>query len=88
MSSSPLPRVIVHTAVSLDGRTTGFDGDIGLFYELAATWKEDASLNGSDTLIAAEAEWADSGDGGETRQKASESAPLLVVPDSRGRVKA
>jgi len=88
MFAAPLlPRVIVYAAVSLDGKTTGFDADAGLFYELAATWKEDASLCGSDTMVAASAEEASGGDAGE-QPKASSSAPLLVVPDSRGRVKA
>jgi 2,5-diamino-6-(ribosylamino)-4(3H)-pyrimidinone 5'-phosphate reductase len=79
--------VIVYAAVSLDGKTTGFDADVGLFYELAATWKEDASLCGSDTMVAASVEEANTADPGEL-PKASSSAPLLVVPDSRGRVKA
>ncbi|HEY5160846.1 MAG TPA: dihydrofolate reductase family protein [Gaiellaceae bacterium] len=87
MKQLPLPRLIVYAAVSLDGKTTGFDADVGLYYELAATWKEDASLCGSDTMVAASAEEANSGDSGEPA-KASSSAPLLVVPDSRGRVKA
>jgi 2,5-diamino-6-(ribosylamino)-4(3H)-pyrimidinone 5'-phosphate reductase len=79
--------VIVYAAVSLDGKTTGFEADVGLFYELAATWKEDASLCGSDTMVAASVEEAGAADPGEL-PKASNSAPLLVVPDSRGRVKA
>jgi 2,5-diamino-6-(ribosylamino)-4(3H)-pyrimidinone 5'-phosphate reductase len=87
MKQPPLPRLIVYAAVSLDGKTTGFDTDVGLYYELAATWKEDASLCGSDTMVAAAAEEANSEDSGEL-PKASSSAPLLVVPDSRGRVSA
>lgn len=90
-----LPRVIAHIAVSLDGRTNssppaadGFPVDIGLFYELAQGWKEDATLAGCDTLLAATPEnaadlsadeRADSGGGS--------AAPLLVVPDSRARMK-
>jgi len=87
MSQAPLPRVIVYAAVSLDGKTTGFDADVGLFYELAAAWKEDASLCGSGTMLAASAEEAAAADPGEL-PKAGGSAPLLVVPDSRGRVRA
>lgn len=83
----PLPRVIVYAEASLDGKTTGFDFDMGLFYQLAAVWKEDASLSGSDTMLAASAEAASAGESGEPSQ-ASGSAPLLVVVDSRGRVKA
>jgi 2,5-diamino-6-(ribosylamino)-4(3H)-pyrimidinone 5'-phosphate reductase len=87
MRSPQLPRVIVHTAVSLDGKTTGFDADPALFYELAAGWKEDAALCGSDTMVAASLEEAAAVNTAEPA-KASSSAPLLIVPDSRGRVKA
>lgn len=87
MKSPPLPHLIVYAAVSLDGKTTGFDADVGLFYELASTWKEDASLCGSDTMVAASAEETSAVGSGE-QPKASSSAPLLVVPDSRGRVRA
>jgi 2,5-diamino-6-(ribosylamino)-4(3H)-pyrimidinone 5'-phosphate reductase len=86
VNQPPLPRLIVYAAVSLDGKTTGFAADVGLYYELASTWKEDASLCGSDTMVAA-ADEAGAADSGE-QPKASSSAPLLVVPDSRGRVKA
>jgi hypothetical protein len=37
MNRPPLPRVIVYAAVSLDGKTTGFAADAGLFYELVST---------------------------------------------------
>jgi 2,5-diamino-6-(ribosylamino)-4(3H)-pyrimidinone 5'-phosphate reductase len=47
------PRVILHNAVSADGRVDWFPADIGLFYELAATWHEDATLAGSGTILAA-----------------------------------
>jgi 2,5-diamino-6-(ribosylamino)-4(3H)-pyrimidinone 5'-phosphate reductase len=47
------PRVILHNAVSADGRIDWFPADIGLFYELAATWHEDATLAGSGTILAA-----------------------------------
>jgi 2,5-diamino-6-(ribosylamino)-4(3H)-pyrimidinone 5'-phosphate reductase len=48
------PRVILHNAVSADGRVDWFPADIGLFYELAATWHEDATLAGSGTILAAD----------------------------------
>jgi 2,5-diamino-6-(ribosylamino)-4(3H)-pyrimidinone 5'-phosphate reductase len=47
------PRVILHNAVSADGRVDWFPADTGLFYELAATWHEDATLAGSGTILAA-----------------------------------
>ncbi len=48
---STKPRVILHNAVSADGRVDWFPADIGLFYELAATWHEDATLAGSGTIL-------------------------------------
>lgn len=48
-----LPRVIVHNAVSVDGRVDWFAPDVGLFYGLAARWQEDATLAGSETILAA-----------------------------------
>jgi 2,5-diamino-6-(ribosylamino)-4(3H)-pyrimidinone 5'-phosphate reductase len=109
-----LPRVILHNAVSLDGRITKFDADIALFYRLAATWAEDATLVGSETILAAAGSEgleddpyppapeapADQlppeatvdqppGQAAPTAQgvHAAGEAPLLVVPDSRGRVR-
>ncbi len=48
-----LPVVIIHNAVSVDGRTDWFSPDIEKFYELTNIWNEDATLAGSDTLLAA-----------------------------------
>lgn len=108
---SDRPRVVLHLAVSLDGKCTGFQVDVGRFYALAATWREDATLVGTDTLLAATEqaeEHADAPDAGhetignaagqtgeyegvaepaELAEPSSQAheAPLLVVPDSRGR---
>ncbi|WP_298668712.1 dihydrofolate reductase family protein [uncultured Methanofollis sp.] len=43
------PRVIIHTTVSLDGATTGYDIDIGLHYEILLSFGPDALLVGSTT---------------------------------------
>ena len=45
------PYVILHNAVNLDGYVTGFDVDLGLYYELSSSWEEDATLAGCDTLL-------------------------------------
>ncbi len=87
MNQPSLPHLVVYAAVNLDGKTTGFDADVGLFNELAAIWKGDASLCGSDTMVATSAEEA-SAEGSTEPAKAGSSAPLLVMPDSRGRVRA
>jgi 2,5-diamino-6-(ribosylamino)-4(3H)-pyrimidinone 5'-phosphate reductase len=110
-----MPRVILHNAVSLDGRITGFEPDIGLFYRLAGTWAEDATLAGSETVALGaaregipdddpslgalpapgESSRADAPAATDDPPSADESAatagpeqaPLLVIPDSRGRVR-
>jgi len=75
------PRVVVHAAVSLDGATSGFTPAVGLFYELAATWDEDVTLTGADTILAQEPALATAAQPGP-----SLTGPLLVVVDSRARV--
>lgn len=77
------PYVVVHVAVSVDGATTGFAPDVARFYELAATWHEDVTLTGADTILAQEpALAAQPGPG------PSDDGPLLAVVDSRRRVRA
>jgi 2,5-diamino-6-(ribosylamino)-4(3H)-pyrimidinone 5'-phosphate reductase len=86
-----VPHVILHNVMSVDGRIDWITPDIGQFYEIASRWKEDATLAGCDTLleaypaekITAEDDAAaepPKGDPGDTRS-------LLVVPDSRGRLR-
>jgi 2,5-diamino-6-(ribosylamino)-4(3H)-pyrimidinone 5'-phosphate reductase len=84
------PRVILYNAVSVDGRTTGFSVDIGLFYSLVQQWGEDATLAGCDTLLNAPHEMPED-EGSEVAAitpSADDSRPILVVPDSRGRIKS
>lgn len=82
-AGSRRPHVVVHAAVSLDGATTGFEADVGTFYELAATWREDVTLTGADTVLAQEPALA-----GAPAPGPLPEGPLLVVVDSRGRVGA
>ena len=84
------PKVILYTAISLDGRTTGFSVDMGLFYSLAEQFGENASLVGCDTLLNAPDEIPEETES-ETTIKTSRTEnahPILVVPDSRGRLKS
>jgi 2,5-diamino-6-(ribosylamino)-4(3H)-pyrimidinone 5'-phosphate reductase len=85
-----VPRVILHTAVSVDGRTDYFSPDLGLFYGLIREWQEDATLVGSETFLhATEAERVDENSHAKAPTPATDDRrPLLVVPDSRGRVRA
>jgi 2,5-diamino-6-(ribosylamino)-4(3H)-pyrimidinone 5'-phosphate reductase len=76
------PYVVVHVAVSLDGHTTGFNVDLARFYSLLSTWQEDITLTGADTILAQERELAAA-----PRPGPAEKAALLVVVDSRRRVR-
>ncbi len=88
-----LPDVILHVATSLDGRITNFPADLNLYYSLAARWNPDAILFGSETVLAA---FRDN-PGLEVppeheemfrpQKGAADPRPLLVIADSRGRVR-
>jgi 2,5-diamino-6-(ribosylamino)-4(3H)-pyrimidinone 5'-phosphate reductase len=85
-----LPRLIVHNAVSLDSRIEGFPADVGLYYELAERWRVDAHLAGCDTMLQMEGEIPDVDDSVIEPPSSADSndpRPLLVVPDSRGRLR-
>ncbi len=84
-----LPRVILHNAVSLDGKIDGFPIDLYQYYELAATWKEDATLAGSDTFLKAASEAPPEDESAFLPPKIdpNDRRPLLAVPDSRGRIR-
>ncbi len=89
-----LPKVILHTATSLDGRITNFPADLELYYRLAAQWNPDAILFGSETVLEAvrqdpllevppeHEEMFTPPEGAETDPR-----PLLLIADSRGRVR-
>ncbi len=87
-----LPRVVLHNGVNVDGRMDWFtrEGDMGLYYELAAHWKADAMLSGSDTMLAAYAADPASEDEAscfEPPELHPLHVPWLVVVDSRGRMR-
>lgn len=84
-----LPKVIIHNAVSIDGRIDWFKPDIGLYYQIISRWGEDATLCGSDTLligkekIPAEKE----SDFEDIKISPDDPRPFLIVPDSKGRIR-
>ncbi len=88
-----LPRVILHVATSLDGRITNFPANLDLYYALAATWKPDAILFGSETVVAAVRENPslevpqEHEDLFTPPEGTEDTRPLLVIADSRGRVR-
>jgi 2,5-diamino-6-(ribosylamino)-4(3H)-pyrimidinone 5'-phosphate reductase len=86
-----IPRIIIHNAVSVDGRIDNFDVDMGLYYELAKTWKEDATLVGSNTILKAEEQEEvpeeDESVFDPPKMDPEDTRPLLVVPDGKGRIR-
>jgi 2,5-diamino-6-(ribosylamino)-4(3H)-pyrimidinone 5'-phosphate reductase len=85
-----LPVVVIHNAVSVDGRTDWFTANIEKFYDITNVWKEDATLAGSDTLLAAYGEVSEADESNDfeaTPVEPGDTRPLLVVPDSRGRLR-
>lgn len=85
------PRVIVHMAVSADGRTDWFQTDARAFYDIVNGFDEDATLVSADTLLSTDEEVS-----AETTvepapipEPGSERAgrPLLAVVDGRGRLR-
>jgi 2,5-diamino-6-(ribosylamino)-4(3H)-pyrimidinone 5'-phosphate reductase len=80
------PHVVIHSQVSVDGRIDWLPIDPGLFYELATRWKEDATLAGTDTLLASVEQCGDE-PSEQDQSVTNRNGPLLVVPDSRGRLK-
>lgn len=85
------PHIILHNVQSLDGRIDWFSPDVGLYYEMVSGFSEDATLVGSQTILNPPEK--------EDIPKEDESAfekpkldpedkrPLLVIPDSRGRIR-
>jgi 2,5-diamino-6-(ribosylamino)-4(3H)-pyrimidinone 5'-phosphate reductase len=89
-----LPEVILHTAMSLDGRITNFPADLELYYGLAAQWNPDAILFGSETVLTAAREDPSLEVPPEHEEMFTppedvneDPRPLLVIADSRGRVR-
>ena len=76
-----MPHVVVHVAVSIDGATTGFEPDVARFYELAASFREDVTLAGADTILAQSSALRAGGG-----PAPAPEGPLLAVTDRRSRI--
>jgi len=84
---SRYPRVIVYNAVSLDGRIDNFTADIGLYYELAGRWRHEAIIAGSGTILTDTTPDPADASFDAPVIDANDPRPIMVVPDSRGRVR-
>ncbi len=84
-----VPKVIIHSAVSADGRMDWFPADIAKYYELTSTWNEDATLVGSHTILNPGVEIPDETEEDLSLRKPDpkDTRPWLVVPDSGGKVR-
>lgn len=88
-----IPRVILHTAASLDGRITGFPADLETYYALAARWNPDAILFGSETVLAAVCDNPalevppEHEEMFRPPEGSPDPRPLLVIADSRGKIR-
>ena len=82
-----LPKIIVYSAVSVDGRMDWLSVNMGLFYQFIPCWKEEATLVGSHTLLQAPLEEERETPSEPFEKNPDDPRPLLVVPDSRGRVR-
>jgi len=85
------PRITIHNAVSIDCRLLEWGMvDMGLYYGLIGGFAEQATLAGADTVLAGAAHEGVTSDGAvppAADAASSPDAPLLVVPDSRGRIR-
>jgi len=85
------PRVILHNAVSADGRMDWFRPDLEAYYELAGRFKEDVTLVGSGTLLQSPEGEIIAREPDEIREPKEadpgDDRPILAVPDSGDRVK-
>lgn len=84
-----LPHVIMHNSISLDGRNVGFEIDMGLHYEIAAKFEADVHLTGSNTILSSEEEIPKETEEDLKPPKIdpNDERSLLVIPDSRGRLR-
>jgi 2,5-diamino-6-(ribosylamino)-4(3H)-pyrimidinone 5'-phosphate reductase len=91
-----LPYVVVYNAVSADGCLDWLKPGVGMFDEVleqyygkVAVFQEDATLAGAETMLKA-LEWENVSDdetGAPFEPVQGDARPLLVIPDSRGRIR-
>jgi 2,5-diamino-6-(ribosylamino)-4(3H)-pyrimidinone 5'-phosphate reductase len=85
-----LPKVIIHSEVSLDGHIDGYEVDQGIYYSSAARFGADMVMVGADTVLSAVEEVPPEEGSDLIRPEIEEGdpRPFWVIPDSRGRVRS
>lgn len=83
-----LPKVVIHNSVSIDGSLTDFEPDMALHYQIAASYKPDVHLIGSNTVKIGTELYGESVPPEEKKDfekpKRAESLPYWVIPDTKG----
>lgn len=84
------PGITIYNATSLDGRLTGFQADLDLYYGISSKWGNDGVLVGSETVLKSMEEVPEET---EESRRAPESVndeklPYVIFVDSRGRIRS
>jgi 2,5-diamino-6-(ribosylamino)-4(3H)-pyrimidinone 5'-phosphate reductase len=85
-----LPYISIHNEMSLDGRFDWMSDDQGLYYETIYRFQVDGLLSGSNTMLEAQNNMGNNTykqDYTPAAKDPSDGRQLLVVVDSRGRIK-
>ena len=85
-----LPYISIHNEMSLDGHFDWMADDQGLYYETIDRFQVDAMLSGSNTILEAQNNMGNNTHKQEyipAAKDLSDARQLLVVVDSRGRIK-
>jgi 2,5-diamino-6-(ribosylamino)-4(3H)-pyrimidinone 5'-phosphate reductase len=79
------PYIIIHSALSLDAKISGFQADLEAYYQVLPEFEEQAALCGSETIINATPK-----EYNVTVDLPDEEVtfPALIITDSSGRVKS
>lgn len=80
------PFVVVYNAITVDGGITGFEADLATYYGIASDWPIDAILVGADTFLLS-GEGFDRADRIPAKKPEPKGGHLMVIPDSKGRIK-
>ncbi|HNY61715.1 MAG TPA: dihydrofolate reductase family protein [Caldisericia bacterium] len=81
-------KITIYNLASVDSYLFTINPNIGLFYSLVGTWKEDATLCGSETILKSGTPVDDASAISSARAlPVDRSKAVLAVCDSRGRVK-
>ena len=84
------PRMTIFNSISLDGKVTGFDTDLDLYYGISSQWGNDGVLVGSGTVLKSMEQVPEETeeDMHPSRTADDASLPYVIFVDSRGRIRS